>query len=86
MLRIAATPMCDADLVPIMLVHDGILFELDTEEQVQHAKEITRAAGAEVCGGLEIGRRRRSEANRRRALPRHAAGCDAHVADGDGGA
>jgi len=55
MLRLAANRLCDADLVPIMLVHDGILFELDTEEQVQHAKEIMWAAGAEVCGGLEIG-------------------------------
>src|SRR6478609_1887978 len=40
---------------PIMLVHDGILFELDNKEQVEHAKEIMRAAGREVCGGLEIG-------------------------------
>ena len=55
MLRLAANRLCDADLVPIMLVHDGILFELDNEEQVQHANEIMRAAGAEVCGGLEIG-------------------------------
>ena len=55
MLRLAANRLCDADLVPIMLVHDGILFELDNEEQVEHAKEIMRAAGAEVCGGLEIG-------------------------------
>ena len=55
MLRLAANRLCDADLVPIMLVHDGILFELDTEEQVEHAKEIMRIAGAEVCGGLEIG-------------------------------
>ena len=38
-----------------MLVHDGILFELDSEEQVQHAIEIMRIAGTEVCGGLEIG-------------------------------
>jgi hypothetical protein len=55
MLRLAANRLCDADLVPIMLVHDGILFELDNKEQVEHAKEIMRAAGAEVCGGLEIG-------------------------------
>ena len=55
MLRLAANRLCDADLVPSMLVHDGILFELDTEEQVQHAIEIMRVAGAEVCGGLEIG-------------------------------
>jgi hypothetical protein len=38
-----------------MLVHDGILLELDNEEQVQHAMEIMRAAGMEVCDGLEIG-------------------------------
>jgi len=37
-----------------MLVHDGILFELDNEEQVQHAIEIMRIAGREVCGGLEL--------------------------------
>jgi DNA polymerase I-like protein with 3'-5' exonuclease and polymerase domains len=55
MLRPAANRLCDADLVPSMLVHDGILSELDTEEQVAHAKEIMRAAGTEVCGGLEIG-------------------------------
>ena len=55
MLRLAANRLCDADLVPSMLVHDGILFELDNEEQVQHAIEIMRKAGTEVCGGLEIG-------------------------------
>ena len=55
MLRLAANRLCDADLVPSMLVHDGILFELDNEEQVQHAIEIMRIAGTEVCGGLEIG-------------------------------
>ena len=55
MLRLAANRLCEADLVPLMLVHDGILFELEREEQVQHAIEIMRAAGTEVCGGLEIG-------------------------------
>ena len=38
-----------------MLIHDGILLELDTEEQVEHAIEIMRKAGTEVCAGLEIG-------------------------------
>jgi hypothetical protein len=38
-----------------MLVHDGILFELDNEEQVQHTIEIMRSAGTEVCGGFELG-------------------------------
>jgi DNA polymerase-1 len=55
MLRLAANRLCEADLVPIMLVHDGILFELDNEEQVEQAAEIMRVAGREVCGGLEIG-------------------------------
>src|SRR6476646_10868099 len=54
-LRLASNRLCDAGLVPSMLVHDGILFELDNEEQVQHAIEIMRIAGAEVCGGLELG-------------------------------
>ena len=55
MLRLAANRLCDASLVPSMLVHDGILLELDNEEQVEHAKEIMRIAGTEVCDGLEIG-------------------------------
>jgi hypothetical protein len=55
MLRLAANRLCAADLTPIMLVHDGILFELDSEEHAQHAAEIMRAAAAEVCDGLEIG-------------------------------
>jgi hypothetical protein len=55
MLRLAANRLCEAELVPLMLVHDGILFELDNEEQVAHAIEIMRVAGTEVCAGLEIG-------------------------------
>jgi DNA polymerase I len=55
MLRLAANRLCGAGLVPSMLVHDGILFELESEEQVQHAIEIMRIAGSDVCGGLEIG-------------------------------
>jgi DNA polymerase I len=55
MLRLAANRLCDAGLVPSMLVHDGILLELDNEEQVEHAKEIMRISGTEVCGGLEVG-------------------------------
>jgi hypothetical protein len=38
-----------------MLVHDGILFELDNMEQAAQATDIMRAAGREVCNGLEIG-------------------------------
>ena len=55
MLRLAANRLVEAGLVPCMLVHDGILFELDNDEQIDQAKEIMRAAGAQVCGGLDIG-------------------------------
>jgi hypothetical protein len=55
MLRLAAVRLCEAGLVPCMLIHDGILFELDNEEQVEHAKEIMRSAGRDVCNGFEIG-------------------------------
>jgi DNA polymerase I len=55
MLRLASVRLCEAGLVPCMLIHDGILFELDNEEQVEHAKEIMRSAGRDVCNGFEIG-------------------------------
>jgi DNA polymerase I len=55
MLRLGSSRLCVADLVPVMLVHDGILFELDNDEQVQHAIEIMRGAGRDTCNGLEIG-------------------------------
>jgi DNA polymerase I len=55
MLRLAAQRLCDTGIVPCMLIHDGILFELDNEEQIEHAKEIMRAAGRDTCNGLDIG-------------------------------
>jgi hypothetical protein len=55
MLRLAATHLCDAGIVPSMLVHDGILLEADNDEQIEHAKEIMRSAGRDVCDGFEIG-------------------------------
>jgi DNA polymerase I len=54
MLRLAAWRLCEAGLVPSMLVHDGILLELKNEEQITHAVEIIRDAGRDVCGGFEI--------------------------------
>jgi hypothetical protein len=47
--------LCDAGIVPIMLIHDGILFEETDCEKLDHAIEIMRGAGRDVCGGLEIG-------------------------------
>jgi hypothetical protein len=55
MLRLAANRLCDAGIVPLMLVHDGILFELDTEEQIAPAVEIMHKAGCDVCDGFEVG-------------------------------
>jgi DNA polymerase-1 len=55
MLRLAAVRLCDAGIVPVMLIHDGILLEVSDREQIEHAKEIMRAAGREVCNGFEIG-------------------------------
>jgi hypothetical protein len=55
MLRLATWRLCEAGLVPSMLVHDGILLEVQNKEQITHAIEIMRAAGRDVCDGFEIG-------------------------------
>jgi DNA polymerase-1 len=55
MLRLAAWRLCEAGLVPSMLIHDGILFEVENHEQVEHAREIMRQAGRDTCDGFEIG-------------------------------
>ena len=55
MLRLAAWRMCEAGIVPIMLIHDGILLEETDPEQIEHAKEIMLQAGRDVCDGFEIG-------------------------------
>ena len=55
MLRLDAMRMCDAGIVPCMLVHDAVLIEADNEEQIAHAVEIMKSAGRDVCNGFEIG-------------------------------
>ena len=55
MLRLAAVRLCEAGIVPSMLIHDGILIEADDHEQIEHAQEIMRQAGRDVCEGFEIG-------------------------------
>jgi DNA polymerase I len=55
MLRLAAWRLCEAGIVPIMLIHDGILFEETDREKLEAAIEIMRGAGRDVCHGLEIG-------------------------------
>jgi DNA polymerase I-like protein with 3'-5' exonuclease and polymerase domains len=54
MLRLATVRLCAAGIVPVMLIHDGILFEETEREKIEHAKEIMRQAGRDVCGGLTI--------------------------------
>jgi len=55
MLRHATLKLCEAGIVPVMLVHDGILFEVDDDEQAQAARDIMHKAGVEVCGGFDVG-------------------------------
>jgi hypothetical protein len=47
--------LCEAGIVPIMLVHDAILLEETSLERIGLAKEIMLQAGRDVCDGLEIG-------------------------------
>jgi DNA polymerase-1 len=55
MLRLAACRLCEAGIVPSMLIHDGVLLEVHSEEEVMHAMHIMREAGKDVCDGLEVG-------------------------------
>jgi DNA polymerase I len=54
MLRLAAWRLCEAGIVPIMLVHDAILLEESDMEKIEHAKEIMEAAGRDVLGGFKV--------------------------------
>jgi DNA polymerase I-like protein with 3'-5' exonuclease and polymerase domains len=55
MLRLATCRLCDAGIVPSMLIHDGILLEVRNEEQIAETINIMKTAGRDVCDGLEIG-------------------------------
>jgi DNA polymerase I len=55
MLRLATMQLCAAGIVPVMLIHDGILLEETEPEKIEHAKEIMRNTGRDICNGLEIG-------------------------------
>src|SRR5262245_22399349 len=55
MLRLATWRMCEAGIVPIMLIHNGILLEEIDPERIEHAREIMLQAGRDVCDGFEIG-------------------------------
>jgi DNA polymerase I len=55
MMREATVRLCEAGIVPIMLVHDGILFEEHDRRRIEEAQEIMLAAGRRTCNGLTIG-------------------------------
>jgi DNA polymerase I len=55
MLRLAAWRLCEIGIVPNMLIHDGLLLEVNDKEQVAQAIDVMKAAGRDVCNGLEIG-------------------------------
>jgi DNA polymerase I len=55
MLRLAAVRLCAAGIVPVMLIHDGILFEESDSEKLALAREIMMQAGRDTCDGFEIG-------------------------------
>ncbi|MGA8699736.1 MAG: DNA polymerase, partial [Xanthobacteraceae bacterium] len=55
MLRAAAWRLCEAGIVPNMLIHDGILLEVRDQAQIAQAIDIMKAAGRDVCDGFEIG-------------------------------
>jgi DNA polymerase I-like protein with 3'-5' exonuclease and polymerase domains len=54
MLRLAAWRLCEAGIVPNMLVHDAMLLEVNDKEQIEQAIDIMRQAGRDVCDGFEI--------------------------------
>lgn len=55
MLRLAAWRLCEKGIVPNMLIHDGLLLEVSNKQQVAQAIDVMKAAGRDVCNGLEIG-------------------------------
>jgi DNA polymerase I len=55
MLRLAAWRLCEAGIIPNMLIHDGVLLEVHDKEEIAHAIEIMKAAGRDVCDGFEVG-------------------------------
>jgi hypothetical protein len=55
MLRLCATRLCDAGIIPNMLVHDALLVEVSNIKQLRFIEDEMRRAGRDVCNGLNIG-------------------------------
>jgi hypothetical protein len=68
MLRLAVMQLCKEGIIPIMLIHDGILFEETDHEKIERAKQIMAWAGREVCGevGCDVGEDQRRFGDDRR--------------------
>ena len=84
MLRLATMRLCEAGIIPSMLVHDAILLEADSEEQIAHAMEIMEWAGATSVTALRSASM--SSAWYRWSLPRQAPGCREDLGDDHAGA
>ena len=84
MLRLAAWRLCEAGIVPSMLIHDGILLEVRDREQIAQAIEIMKAAGRDVCDGFEIGVDVDQRLEHGARYQRQAAGGAKDVADNHG--
>jgi hypothetical protein len=54
MLRETAIQLCEAGYIPSMLIHDGILFELDRHEQIEEVKAIMAAGAARCLNGFPV--------------------------------
>ena len=70
MLRLAAWRLCEAGIVPSMLVHDAVLLEVRDHEQIAHAIEIMKARRPRRLRRVRDRRRCRPAARARRALSR----------------
>ena len=55
MLRLAAWRLCEAGIIPNMLIHDGILLEVRNKAEIAAAMDVMKAAGRDACNGFEIG-------------------------------
>lgn len=55
MLREGTVRLVDAGIVPVMLIHDGVLFQEADAERIPEAIDIMRAVGRELCNGIDVG-------------------------------
>jgi len=81
LLRLAAVSYAEAGIVPIMLIHDGILLEEASRERIELAKEIIVARARHLRRPRDRRRRRPDAENGTRYHDKRR--CAADLADGD---